>query len=205
MRSTSPLTELHSLFGYLGKVEAEGRLRPVHCRFADVRILPGLLDELAPTQQRRITQVIESWGWVNRNGEWQSWSGAPQSDQERGPDTHPWLQLSAKQFARIHDRTEADGIIRQLMEQSSHALAHLAKAQLHKRLQTCLSTATELRLVGAQDRYEFVRLCLDFGDEFHRCEQLQPTWLSIRENGDSLAKLTSSWTEDLWAALRVMA
>ncbi|MDD1964720.1 DUF4123 domain-containing protein [Pseudomonas putida] len=201
--SASPLAELHSLFGYLGKVQAEGRPRPMHCRFADVRVLSGLLDDLAPTQQRRIAKVIESWGWVNRDGHWRTWDEAPSSDHERAPDNEAWLHLSLQQFTRIDDRTEADGIFRQLMEQGPHTPNGLSNAQLHQRLQACLNTATTLHLACAQDRYEFVQLCLNFGDEFHRHEQLQPTWVSIRKNSDSLVELKRLWPEELWAALQV--
>jgi hypothetical protein len=205
LQSSHPVAALQQLFGYLGKVQAEGRPRAMHCRFADVRILPGLLDDLAATQQLRVAEVIEAWSWVDRNGQWQSWTCKPQPDEGIVPDSEPYLQLSAQQLARMSDRTEPDSIYRQLMEQRPHTVADMPRGQLHIRLQGCLGTATELHLVCGKDRYEFVRLCLDFGDNFHRSELLQPTWISIRENGSELNALTPDWPEELWEILRIMA
>jgi hypothetical protein len=205
IRSDGPVLALQQLFAYLGKVQVEGRPRPAHCRCADVRILPSLLDDFAPTQQLRIAEVIEAWSWIDRDGLWRSWECKPHSHPGIAPDSRPYLHLSAQQIARLSGRAEPDCIYVQLMEQRPHTVADMPRAQLHKRLQGCLRTATELHLVCAKDRYEFVRLCLDFGDNFYRSELLQPTWASIRDNGSELRTLMSDWPKDLWEILRIMA
>jgi hypothetical protein len=205
IRSAYPVLALQQLFGYLGKVQVEGSPRPAHCRFADVRIFPSLLDDLAPTQQLRIAEVVETWSWVDRDGQWRSWKCKPQSHEGIVPDSKPYLHLSVQQIARLRGRAEPDRIYVQLMEQSPDTVPDVPRSQLHKRLQECLGNATALHLTRPDDRYLFVQLCLDYGNNFHRYDQLAPIWTAIRDNGLTLAALMPDWPEELWDILRIMS
>jgi hypothetical protein len=203
VRSNSAEAALRGLFGYLGKAQMEQPRRPVHLRFADVRILGVLLTQLTLAQHARLSRNLESWGWIDRCGAWQECQIDADSSDVADPDPAPYIHLSKHATRVISEAAEADIFFAQLDEKRLPDLE--CGSRFHTRLVNCLNTATALQLSSKADRFQFVLLCLEYGDDFHSCEQLRPTWECIRESERGLLELANEWPEDLWMELERLA
>lgn len=201
LRSAYPAQALQLLFGYLAKAQVQGRARAVHLRFADSRILPGLLQTLAPSQQRRVADIVQDWRGCDRYGHVQGWLALHEAVPAAQMDTAPHLHLCPEQLAALLTQAEADAVFYQLTQQHPELLPQQQRAAFHQRLATCLSTASEMNLSTEQDRWLFVLLSLNYGNEFYRCPALAPTWDVIGEQGVSLQEQTQEWSTETLQAL----
>ncbi len=205
LRSNAPRRSLTQRFGYLGKAQIEGESAAFHFRVADTRNLGVLLEQLTNAQQARVSQAIEGWGWVDRNGLWQSWAQKPSAEDPAAADSEPYVHISSQRSQTIWDAVEADIHFARLAEEYSSLLGTSTHTQLHRRIEACLNVASSLHIFSDADRSRFVSLWLEYGDDFHLCEPLTPTWASLREDSDKLVELSAEWPDELWAALKARA
>jgi len=201
LRSEAPVASLQNLFGYLAKVQVEERSSPIHCRFADTRVLPELLHVLTPAQQARVASQVQGWGWMQREGRFVAWSDNGAHGDGVEFDACGWLRLSAAQFRAMQQAAEADGMFLMLCDKTPELVPTAGPGAFHGRLRRSLETASALQVKAAKDRLEFVVLSLSCGEDFHRLPALQPTWQAIAERQESLFKLMQSWDDALWAQL----
>lgn len=73
LSTDADLRALQALCHYLGMAGIEGRKQPVHCRFADTRVLPVVLGQLSASQSARLQSVVKRWAWVSRQGHYACW------------------------------------------------------------------------------------------------------------------------------------
>lgn len=183
LRSAYPERALQMLFGYLGKAQIQERQNPVHLRFADTRILPGLLNILSANQQRRVIDIVQNWRWFNRGGAWQEWPIEPASANAAEMDTASHLHLSVSQFEHLLKNAEADGFFEMLTHQCPDLIPAQHRAGLHIRLRGLLLRATELEVCADEQRWQFVLLGMSHGDDFYRTEAFVSAWKAICEQG----------------------
>lgn len=195
--STQPLPVLQQCFAYLA--QAQHDLLKVHCRVADIRVLPVLLAQLSDAQRQRITTSITHWHWFHREeGGLQTWK-AP-SPMHEAVDPLPHLQINDSQFAAMLDAAEPDGIFLQLQEVLPALVPKQHRGRFYSSLLRILQTATQLQLQGNPDRLQFVVLSLGFGEHFHKHPQLQDTWKAVQQ-GQSFTALKNAWSDALWDTL----
>lgn len=195
LRSAYPERALQMLFGYLAKAQVQGRQNPVHIRFADVRILPGLLQALHPSQQRRLIDIVQSWRWFDRGGQWQAWPIEYESSDVAEIDSETYLHLAKSQFDRLLKNTEADGVFQKLTHQCPELIPKQERVYFHQNIEKFLATADDLHLITEDDRSLFVFLSLHYGDGFHRCEVLTSTWHAPRDQSGGLQQIVDTWDE----------
>ncbi len=202
LRSGASESALQNTFAYLGKVKIENRKMPIHCRFADTRVLPGLLDTLSAEQRERVASTIESWCWTDRQGALASWrlDTTKHGEKEEGP----LLRLSKEQFRRMQREAEPDAIFLMLNQKTPEIVPRSGLGKFHARLRDFLVTANGFGVRDLKDRLQFVVLSLTCGEDFHATPELQPTWKSISEAGASLSKLMQDWSDDMWRRLDAM-
>lgn len=201
LRSVYPDRSLQMVFDYLAIAQIQDRPRAVHLRFADTRVLAGLLEMLSPNQQQRVTHIVRDWRWFDRSGQWQSWSIKPTSAALTEMDSQTHLHLSGSQFSQLLDQAEADGFFQRLTLEHPTLVLTQQRMEFHQRLTAALSIASELMLRNEEERWLFVLLSLSYGDGFHHCEALNPTWKAVREEGVGLEAQIHSWGSEILTAL----
>lgn len=201
LHSAYPELALQMLFGYLGKAQIQDRPKPVHIRFADVRILPGLLRALNLNQRRRVMDIVPDWRWFDRAGIWDGWEINTAQIEVVAMDLETYLNLSQRQFSSLLKSAEADAFFHRLKLEHPNLMPALHRAAHHQNLTSILSTASELALKSTADRWLFALLSLSYGDGFHRCKALSTTWNVIRESGADLREQMRGWSPEIFKAL----
>lgn len=201
LRSAYPERALQMLFGYLAKAQIQDRPKQVHIRFADARILPRLLQALHPSQQRRVIDIVQSWRWFDRGGQWQAWPIEHESSDVAEIDSETYLHLAKSQFYQLLKNTEADEIFQKLTHQCPELIPEQQRAYFHRNIEKFLATADDLHLTTEDDRSLFVFLSLHYGDGFHRCEVLTSTWQAPRDQSGGLQQIVDKWDEPTLSAV----
>jgi len=199
LRTEAALTGLRSLAHYLSRVRVEGNPRPVHCRFADTRVLPHVLEALSPAQRRRVAETVQQWHWFDR-------TGAPASltldvGSQQTPDPEPYLHFDIAQFRQVRNGSEADAIFKLLLEQTPSLVPASRRGYFHVDVSAVLETAGRYGVEALEDRLQFVVLSLSCGRDFHRLACLEETWSAVREGGARLSTRMASWDEAMWEQL----
>lgn len=196
LRSAYPVRALQMLFGYLGKAQIQDRPKPVHIRFADTRILPGLLNILSANQQRRVLDIVQDWCWFDRYGHFHGQLVQHDSVAAVAMDSEAYLHLSTEQFDQLFSDAEADGMFYKLTLKRPELVPQQQRAAFRQRLAASLSVAREMNLSTEEDRWLFVLLSLTYGDEFHSCEALVPMWNVVRKQGMGLREQMQGWSAE---------
>jgi hypothetical protein len=193
----APLTA----FSYLALLQVDGDL-PLHCRFADTRVLPELLRTLTPKQTAPVAAAITSWHWFDRHGDAQTWlAAATDNGQPQMSEGETLLELDARQFQKMLDASEPDTLFALLTETAPELIPAEQGGALYTQIAAHLDDANRLGVVQAPDRLQFVALCLSCRKQFFEHPALSPTWLAIREKKGSLSDLMEQWSEELWREL----
>ena len=204
MTSSADVTVLQALCGYLGMASVEGRKQPIHCRFADTRVLPVLLAELSVTQAERVNGCVERWMWADRNGQHVQWSAAS-SRSGAVADTHDHLHLSIAQFRSLRAAAEPDAIFMMLYEQTPSLVPEAReRGEFHGHIARILQTASGFGVQDAKSRLQFVVLSLSCGEDFHALPELQPTWDGVRAGEFLLVDKMPLWSNALWERLEYL-
>ncbi|HBK45384.1 MAG TPA: hypothetical protein DDZ67_02895 [Xanthomonadaceae bacterium] len=190
--------QLQSLAGYLAKITLEDRRQPLHCRFADTRVLPSLLLHLDAAQQMRVQATIDDWGWVDRHAAYVRWQPRAATV---AADTAGHLRLTAAQFRALRAASDADAIFTLLLEQTPSLVPAEHRGQFHSRLCGFLQTADTYRVRDIESRLQFVVLSLTCGEDFHRLPGLAGTWAGVLAGDYTLAERMPLWENRLWNQL----
>lgn len=199
--SPAPAETLQTLFAYLAKATVEARNAPIHCRFADTRVLPELLRALRESQRARVASLVSQWHWTGRTGHVSSWIGEVMPDDTAQVDSEPNLRLSIAQFRQMQRAAEADGIFMMLCDRTPELVPSANLGEFHEQLCRQLSTADGLQVRLPKDRLEFVVLSLSCGEDFHQSPALRPDWAAIADQEASLFDLMQSWDDAIWSQL----
>jgi hypothetical protein len=198
LTSSATAGELQSVFAYLALalVDMDTRL---HCRFADARVLPALMEALTSPQAARVGATVQAWRFFGPTGQVLSWE-APGATQTLA-DVAEHLALDAQQYAQILDASEPDIIFTLLMDKTSDLVPAELRGNFRLRLGQILKRASEFAVEQTPDRLQFVVLSLTCGERFHENLGLQTTWKAIREHHASLSKEMETWSDALWDSL----
>ncbi|MGY0611833.1 DUF4123 domain-containing protein [Luteimonas sp. A501] len=199
LQTDAGLSELRSLAAYLSRVRIEGNPRPVHCRFADTRVLPHVLEVLSTTQRRRVGAVVQQWHWFNRLGVPESVSFDTGNSQS--PDPESFLHFDISQFRAVRRKAEADAIFKLLLEQTPSLVPASDRGHFYQDLTGVLDTADGYGVEQLDDRLQFVVLSLSCGRDFHRLACLDETWNAIKDGNARLATRMTDWDDAMWQQL----
>lgn len=172
-----------------------------HCRFADTRVLPVLLESLNPLQRDVLAREIAEWMWIARDAKLckrafqlpiaASSDGAPES-----------FDVDAAQYTSLINSAEPDMIFQMIAEEMPDILPDEAPHATHERLVRLLDGA---RGRGIQDFPDLFQYCITgmlSADDFDRHPALQSTWERIQRDGARFGDLAMEWPDEIWEALR---
>lgn len=199
LRSASTEDELIGLFAYLAQATVDGDL-PVHCRFADSRVLPGLLPRLSPSQQARLTRAVSRWTWIDHLGQSASWQ-PPVAAEAVDADAEPHLKLSMSQVDAILAESEPDTIFALLLDTTPELVPDDRRGAFRDRLSRILVSAATLSVELPNDRLQYVILALGFGETFHQEPELQSTWQALARKQTTLQAAMQTWDDAFWDRL----
>jgi Domain of unknown function (DUF4123) len=202
IKSAASRTQLSRLTDYLAQARIDGDLL-VHCRFADARVLPQLLQGLSVEQRSRVSVDITAWSWLDHLGTIQNWNaGDGATPDSAEPDSSPHLELDKSQFGAMLDASEPDTTFSLLMDNTPELVPSHGRGQFRDHLSQILARASMRCLVAPNDRLQFVILSLGCGDAFHDHRALQATWLAIAQRGATLVDEMKGWSDELWDQLQ---
>ncbi|PPV04663.1 hypothetical protein XBLMG947_4131 [Xanthomonas bromi] len=191
---------LQRMAGYLAKVQIEDKKAPVHCRFADTRVLPHLLQVLTPIQSLPVRDAVSAWYWLGREAGTEAWRPHDTVADGAGPAPAP-LRLSIGQFRAMQVAAEPDALFSSLLDKTPELVPADDRGQFHRLIQQLLQTANALSLSTQQDRLQFVTLSFSCGNDFYEIPALQPVWNSIAQHKIGLCDSMRSWGDAIWNAL----
>lgn len=109
-------------------------------RWGDTRVLPALARSLSPDTWASITQPVDAWTFINRQGHLER---LPLSHKESQP-SHPvgHIQLSTSALGLLLKEGEPDAVIQALHETLPHLLPQTDRAAFYDRISACCRLAT---------------------------------------------------------------
>ncbi|KAB7772573.1 DUF4123 domain-containing protein [Xanthomonas maliensis] len=200
--TTAPIVALQALADYLGRIALEDRKQPLHCRFADTRVLPTLLAALDPAQTARVQATVREWSWIGRHAEYRRWQPQP-SDTPADRNDH--IRLTAAQFRALRSASDADAVFFLLLEQTPSLVPTQGRGQFHTRLCGFLQTAAAYRIHDIASRLQFAVLSLSCGEDFHQLPCLADTWAGVLAGDYTLAARMPLWGPEIWDQLEANA
>lgn len=179
----------------LVEVTTEDGLRwPV--RFADTRIIPGLLAILHDKQRAALLNPIGGWWIVDRTGEIASLPINP-----KGEMIMPWpnreLALDDAQFARLLTTSEPDTIIHSISTAVPEALAGKLPAEAYSVVRQHCTLADQHGITGSEDRVRLSLLGLTLPGAADR-EPIRGI-LPRAGRGEPLSALLDALPDEFWA------
>lgn len=199
--STAGSNELAGLCAYLAEVLVDGDL-PVHCRFADTRVLPQLLRVLSTSQARRVSGCIAGWSWHDHLGKANHWPLNSDDAASSNVDSSPSLKLDQDQFKTMLDASEPDTMFSLLLENTPELVPHVERGCFREHLSLILARADKCSLDSPNDRLQFVVLSLSCGDGFYEHPGLQSTWAAVGQQNRMLVDEMKDWSDSLWEQLQ---
>jgi len=197
--STQSATTLRKTLIWLAEAHTEGA-PPLHCRFADTRMLPGLLRSLTLTQQVTLAGSIAAWGWIDRDGSLQtSTLPAPESAHEI-QDAAPFT-LDAAQFAFMLTSAEPDMVFQMLVERLPELVPDSPPHLFYARLAQMISAAHGYGIEDLPDLFQYVVVGLSTQDRFDLHPALAPTWQQLKQGKARFGDLAEQWPDELWQLL----
>jgi hypothetical protein len=201
VHSSVDVKQLQRLFAYLGMARVEDRTQPIHCRFADTRVLPALLTELTTAQLARVGQCIDGWSWVARQGQYVQWQPSSRETGESA-DTHEHLHLTVAQFRAMRTAAEPDAIFMMLCEQTPSLVPEAdERGDFYLQIERILQVASRFNVHDLKSRLQFVVLSLSCGEDFHTLPELQATWDGVRAGEFQLVDKMPLWGNGIWEKL----
>ena len=201
IESRATLPELQMTCSYLALSRVDADIL-VHCRFADVRILPELLDVLSVAQRARVALTISGWSWANHVGVLRRWYSDAAAVGDKAADASGHLELSKTQFATMLDASEPDTVFSLLLENTPELVPTDRRGHFRDRLSGILRTASSRRLISPMDRFQFAILSLSCSERFHLHPSLRSTWQAIESQGSTLVEQMKLWSDELWEELQ---
>lgn len=181
---------------WLAIVQTEDEQR-LHCRFADTRTLPLLLNCLSPGQIGRLATGIDEWLWIARCGGIESRRFSDQVGHDSfGKEV---LQLDAGQFDFMLSAAEADMVFQMLDEKMSDLVPDSPPHEIHTRISALLDTARSYGIADLPELFQYTVVALSTRDDFDRHPAIRETWSRLKNEGLSFSMLAEQWPETFWA------
>ena len=200
LSTTADVPALQALCLYLGMVSINDRKQPIHCRFADTRVMPALLEQLDASQVARVRSVVDQWAWVDRQGHYAHW--APVASSVGPADRHVHLHLGIDQFRALRRNGEADAIFTLLWEQTPSLVPGAQmRGDFYFDLVRILETASQFNVNDLKSRLQFAVLSLGCGEDFHTLPALGPTWEGVGAGEYLLVDKMPLWGNAIWEQL----
>lgn len=179
--STVPADQLRlHLQPYLRARTADGLEWPV--RWADTRVLPGLMAALTPDEKEHLLSPIPLWLTLDREGDPIQWQGAGKASPEpAGFDCWP---LDEASFSKLIADAEADAVLSQINERRPDLLTDGMPADIHRRVDRQLLLATRHHIDKAPDRLHFAMLGLILAPGFVDVPAMQAALARIAQGAD---------------------
>ncbi len=199
--SSSSEAAVGQLFTYLAQATIDDDF-PVHCRFADTRVLPTLLARLSARQAARVAIDVRGWSWIDHLGHVASWRPTLESPAvEADVDRH--LVVSMLQLHAMLAASEPDTMFEMLLENTPELVPAEGRGRFRDRLSSILASADTRSVEAPKDRLQFVILSLGFGDAFHDDADLQATWRRMATRQMTLVEAMATWGDALWKRLEL--
>lgn len=194
LSSALHIDALNTHFGPIVEVTTEDDLRwPV--RFADTRIIPGLLATLHDEQRAALLNPIGGWWIVDRTGEIVSLPTNP-----KGEMIMPWpnreLALDDAQFAQLLSTSEPDTIIHTISTAVPDALAGTLPAEAYSVVRQHCALADQHGIAGSDDRIRLALLGLTLRGAADR-EPIRSI-LPRAGRGEPLSALLDALPDEFW-------
>jgi len=175
----------------------------LHCRFADTRITPHLLDALTPEQRAQVSAAIQCWSWPDRQGHDLASRAFVQTAHQPDGDSlfNQPFTLDTTQFAQVLHAAEADMVFQMLVERMPDLLPSQPGGQIHTRIARMLVAAHTRGLQDLPDLFQWVVIGLSTCDTFDQSPALTPVWQKYDPTTQSFGDCAQQWPEHVWHAL----
>lgn len=193
--------QLKGALAWLAKADT-GEALPMHCRFADTRMLPSLLESLEPDQSGELARGVIEWAWVGREGRLQRREIAA-ADPMESPSHNKPFQLDAQQFGLLLQRAEPDMVFQMLADNMSDVLPDQSGDRVYERIARMLANARGYGVVDLPDLFQYVVVGFCTTDDFDRYPTLASTWGNTRGGRQRFGDLAKQWPEETWQALEL--
>ena len=196
--STIPADQLRGhLQAYLRARTADSLEWPV--RWADTRVLPGLMAALKPEKKDHLLSPIPLWLTLDREGEPIQWQGAGKASPE--PADFDCWPLDEAGFSKLLATAEADAVLSQIDERRPDLLTDSMPADIHRRVTRQLLLADHHHIDKAPDRLHFAMLGLILVAGFADAPPMQAALAHIAQGAEyqtEIAGLPAEfWTHHL--------
>ena len=165
-------------------------------RWADTRVLPGLIATLVPDERQHLLSPLFIWMAIDRQGDVIQWAGDG-NQQPESADFDCW-PLDDGRFSQLVAMAEADAVLSQIDDRRPDLLANGRSAELHARVSRQLVLATRHRIDGAADRLHFALLGLMHAPSLLDDSLIRSTLKQIEQGGDYRQQL-AQLPENFWA------
>lgn len=171
----------------------------LHCRFADTRTLPSLLNCLNAEQIDRLAKAINEWLWITRDGKIETRQFTIQATPAvQKSDT---FQLDASQFDFMLTAAEADMVFQMLDEKMSDLIPDSLPHEIHARIASLLNTARGYGITDLPELFQYTVVALSTRDDFDQHPAVRDTWTRLKSETLSFSALAEQWPETFWLAL----
>ena len=167
-------------------------------RFADTRVLPVFLGELARAESRHVlTTEILAWWWPRRDGQLDAFLNTATS--KPAAPTGRQLELSDRQFARMLSAAQPDSVIARLHQACPDILDLYAPHENHRRVSAALEVLTSKGFDSAELQLRWAALALSFRRSLEDIPELAAALADAPSDGDLLARI-DQLPDEVWAA-----
>lgn len=174
----------------------------LYCRYADTRVLPGLLEALNPPQRQVLAGAIEQWRWIARDGGALEDRIFPESPPEDTALPAGALQLDDSQYAGLLRHAEPDMVCQLLIERLPELLPAGLSGPVHRRIAAIVDRARTRGIDELNDLFQYAIVALSTYDDFAQHPCLRDAWEAYGKNGSSFGAFVESWPEDVWQELQ---
>lgn len=172
----------------------------LHCRFADTRMLPSLLDCLKAEQRAVLAETIAEWAWIARDATWRAYAFVPAGEKPE-PTEQSSFRLDAKQFAGMLTQAEPDMVFQMLVENMPDLIPDLPAHDMHTRLVCLLDAARGHGVADLPDLFQYAVVGLSTIDRFDQHPALQETWQRLKRGEGRFGELAEQWPQEVWQDL----
>ena len=192
---------LRDVLRWLAVIETEDGLR-LYCRYADTRVLPGLLDQLNREQRQVLAIAIESWGWIERDGAGLRATRLPPNQlSEARHALSSILKFDDAQYVALLGFAEADMVCQLLVERMPDLLPNGLCGGFHARMEKILALAHARGISELSELFQYAVVALTTYDDFAQHSCLEAPWVEFKTQGGSFSDWLEGWPDGVWQAL----
>lgn len=177
---------------------------PMHCRFADTRVLPSLLDRLTTDQRAVLAQEVAEWAWIARDATLLVKAFAP-ADAALSSAAKARFDLEAAQFDALLADAEPDMVFQMLDAKMPELIPDAPPHEVHARLARLLDAARSHGITDLPDLFQYAVVGLSTTDQFDQHPAVQKTWRLLKNKDGRFGELAEQWPAEVWQELEQSA